>query len=756
MAKKKTKPKTADAPADSPAKSNVPDFEDVREKRAFLAHMRHELRTPINGIIGYSELMLEDAEDNEDLAELAPDLEKILTAGRELLDQVNDLLEASKLEAREDLDVEELGGAIRFALRTPISAVMGYSELLIDEAEEMDLADIIPDLQRIYSCGQRLLDLIGNILDFAQGAETQIETDDVGVSAMAHDAIASIKPLARQHGKLPEEERGCVLVVDDNEINRDLLSRQLGRRGHAVVEAEDGLEAMELLEKQEFDLVLLDVMMPKMNGFEVLQRVKASDKLRHLPIVMISALHETDSAVRCIEAGAEDYLPKPFNPVLLHARIGACLEKKKLRDREQAFLRNLQLEWEKSKRLEDNLRQVVQQSLQRPPEEMLGESLNILVGIAGAALGAILGEDGPSLSFAYASIPELIGQHVSPDSIAGETAAKNVISYSKAAEEEWCGDVIKQGAAKKAKYLLSIPIPCILSRGQEERTSARSAGVLQLLFNTNVLPHLATDKKALEFATDLGGGYDSENRLLQELVMILPILSLGMEITNIRQTSYQAIHELKNKLISGKSWLNCLKEDIEGLEPDVLEDEDVVEDFDLAFDSLESGSKLAVSYLQFSKIYNPQFEECQLNDVLAETANDIKALAQELGSNGSFNVETDFDDAVPLRQLDPAQLKMAFFNLGKNAAEALIEHGVTEPKITLVSRFDNDGIMVEITDNGNGMPPEISENLFVAFKTKKEGGTGLGLTIAKKILDIHGGAIRCESGPQGTRFAINI
>ncbi len=142
-----------------------------------------------------------------------------------------------------------------------------------------------------------------------------------------------------------------VLVVDDNEANRDLLRRRLERQGYTVAVAEDGSRALELIETQSFDLVLLDIMMPRMNGYQVLEALKSNSARNYLPVLVISALDDIDSVVKCIELGAEDYLPKPFNPVLLKARISACLEKKRLRDREKAYLKQLRVEREKSERL---------------------------------------------------------------------------------------------------------------------------------------------------------------------------------------------------------------------------------------------------------------------------------------------------------------------------------------------------------------------------------------------------------------------
>ena len=134
----------------------------------------------------------------------------------------------------------------------------------------------------------------------------------------------------------------ALLVVDDIDDNRFALSRRLARQGYLnVTTAADGRQALELLNSKPFDLVLLDIMMPNVNGYEVLAAMKASDSLRHIPVIMISAVDEIDSVIRCIELGAEDYLPKPFNPTLLRARVGACLERKRLHDQVTARTREL-------------------------------------------------------------------------------------------------------------------------------------------------------------------------------------------------------------------------------------------------------------------------------------------------------------------------------------------------------------------------------------------------------------------------------
>jgi CheY-like chemotaxis protein len=130
---------------------------------------------------------------------------------------------------------------------------------------------------------------------------------------------------------------GTILVADDNPVNRMALAYQLRADGHTVVTASNGREALATLRSERIDLVLLDLLMPEMDGAEVLQRIKADARLRDLPVIVISGVDEIDEIVHCIEAGAEDYLHKPFNPVLLRARLQASLDKRYLREMEVAY-----------------------------------------------------------------------------------------------------------------------------------------------------------------------------------------------------------------------------------------------------------------------------------------------------------------------------------------------------------------------------------------------------------------------------------
>jgi adenylate cyclase len=304
-------------------------------RRAILANLRHELRTPLNAIIGYSEILMEDAK-GQGKKDYVSDLGKIHSAANQLLALVDEILDPAKIDAAQgDLDLETFGAKLRHELRTPLNAIIGYSEMLLEDAKDRGQEDFITDLRKIHSAANRFLSLINDIVNFSKieaGVEDQnLETIDK--SGIIQDVGSAIRPLVEVEATVTPE-RGALLVVDDNEMNRDLLCRQLERQGHAVTVAANGRQALEIIKTQRFDLVLLDILMPEMNGYEVLQRLKSHKSWRDIPVIMISAFEEMDSVVRCIEMGAEDYLPKPFDPVLLRARISACLEKKRLRDQE--------------------------------------------------------------------------------------------------------------------------------------------------------------------------------------------------------------------------------------------------------------------------------------------------------------------------------------------------------------------------------------------------------------------------------------
>src|SRR5262245_53775660 len=172
------------------------------------------------------------------------------------------------------------------------------------------------DLTKLRDSADQLLAQIDAIVTLTRLEQTPRESRAQQVG-FVEDLLRTVQPLHAGSAAPEAVLSSRVLVVDDNAANRDVLARRLTREGHEVVTAANGASALELVVSQEFDLVLLDLIMPEMNGFQVLRRLKATEHTSHVPVIVISALDELDSVVRCIESGAEDYLTKPFNPVLL-------------------------------------------------------------------------------------------------------------------------------------------------------------------------------------------------------------------------------------------------------------------------------------------------------------------------------------------------------------------------------------------------------------------------------------------------------
>jgi len=214
---------------------------------------------------------------------------------------------------------------LRHDLRTPVNQILGYSEMLQEDAEAEGQSTYVPELQKIQFAARQL----EAVIDEKLGGPAILAP--ASFASAADDIHLDVTPL---HGR--------VLVVDDNPGNRDMLSRRLERHGLRVESAANGVEALELLRSLPFDLVLLDLHMPVMDGHATLLEIKSDPALRHIPVIMVSALAEIEEVIRCIDAGAEDYLPKPFNSVLLRARLAVCLEKKALADSSRTHLQNLE------------------------------------------------------------------------------------------------------------------------------------------------------------------------------------------------------------------------------------------------------------------------------------------------------------------------------------------------------------------------------------------------------------------------------
>jgi len=265
-----------------------------------VGELRHTFRTPVNHIVGYTEMLLEDLPPDDDSHRAQ--LKEILNAAKVALEHISAALVPSETPATETVR------RLYAELEEPQARVIRAVTTLIDAHDLGETAE--DDLRRILHAAEQLR--------------------PAGAPGADAPTVPEMAPL--------DDRAPSVLIVDDIEDNRELLKRRLEKQGHVVATAENGKKALAMIEASPPDLVLLDIMMPEMDGFEVLDRLKGNAATRDIPVIVISALDDVASAVRCIEQGAEDFLSKPFDPVLLKARVGTSIAKKRARDRERAYI----------------------------------------------------------------------------------------------------------------------------------------------------------------------------------------------------------------------------------------------------------------------------------------------------------------------------------------------------------------------------------------------------------------------------------
>lgn len=290
---------------------------------------RHALRTRLNHIVGYSDILRQDSAEagRAELSGLFASICESALALREPLIRLVATRPPSAAE-KEALDKEIYG--ILYELIGMVQDIKGRAEALGD-------ASLAADIGKILEASNAILEML---------SEPQGEEEGGPAATVAADGAAAAT-------RVTEPERfgstdlaaapkpGRILIVDDNLVNRELLGRHLERQGHQVRAVADGQAALGLLSSEDFDIMVLDVMMPGMNGYQLLERVKADERLKELYVIVISALADTQSIARCIQLGAEDYLPREFEPVILKARIESCLEKKRLEAERELYVNAL-------------------------------------------------------------------------------------------------------------------------------------------------------------------------------------------------------------------------------------------------------------------------------------------------------------------------------------------------------------------------------------------------------------------------------
>jgi len=455
-----------------------------------------------------------------------------------------------------------------------------------------------------------------------------------------------------------DQEHGRVLVVDDYLMNRLKLARILEQQGHTVSLAENGIEALSMLQEEAFDVVLLDIIMPEMDGYQVLERIGGDSKLRTIPVIVISAVDDIESIVRCIELGAVDYLSKPFNPTVLRARLQTSLQRKKLRDLERSYLQ--------------------QEIMMRQSEKL-------------ATLGRLSAGMAHELN--------------NPAAAASRGTEQLRVAVAKL---ETANRALHEAALRRQEYDHLFVL--------KQRRQERALGALAR----------SEQEDALESCL--------ETRGLEDAWELAPTLvSLGYTEKSISELT---AHFSEEKVPAILTWL-CATTNVDGL-----------------LKEIGQGTNRIAELVNVLKMYSYMDQgPVQPVDTNQGLENTLVMLGSKL--NKDISVRRVYADDLPRIQAYGSELNQVWTHIIENAIEAVNGQG----EIIIRTSQIPDWVVVDIEDNGPGIPEDIQPNIFDPFFTTKPpgSGTGMGLNVCYHIVvNKHGGQITVHSRPGSTCFEIRL
>lgn len=526
-------------------------------------------------------------------------------------------------------------------------------------------------------------------------------------------------------------EHPHLLVVDDNEMNLDLLARRLRREGYRIDTAENGRVALEKIAEHCFDLILLDIMMPEMNGYEVLEHLKSHPRWQYIPVIVISAADDMENIVKGIELGAEDYLPKPFNPMLLKARIRASLEKKQLYDKEQARLAELSIMQQIDAELNATLdvKRVMEITL-----EWARRQVNSEAGIMGTLVD---GQINVIASHGYNY--ELMSDRrmLLPDELpAVQTACQS-------RELAYVADTDGAGLLMRTHSQIAIPLQ-------------RESEIVAMMVLESTTPNF-WDDETLNFL----------QRLCSHAAIAIANAQLyeAVQTANEAKTEFVSFvsHELKMPMTTIQGYTDLLLSqnfgDLNEAQIKFLQTTKAnVERMTRLVSDLEDVSRIEAGRLQL-KSQKISIKEL-IDEVLQSTQAQIESKDQTLDLDISPDLPQVWGDRTRLAQVLTNLVSNAYKYTPENGritirAEQTMEmNGQPEPKPML---------HVAVEDTGLGISEEDQKGIFTKFfrgndeQTLKSPGTGLGLNITKNLVEMHDGRIWFESKHrEGTTFHVVI
>jgi signal transduction histidine kinase/DNA-binding response OmpR family regulator len=538
-------------------------------------------------------------------------------------------------------------------------------------------------------------------------------------------------------------EDAALLIVDDIEDNRFALSRRLARQGYLnVTTAVDGRQALELLKAKPFDLVLLDIMMPHVNGYEVLAQMKADESLRHIPVIMISAVDEIDSVVRCVELGAEDYLAKPFNPTLLRARVGACLERKRLHDKLRESL-------QRQTATADVLKVISRSTFDL--QTVLNALVQSAIRLCEADMAAIHKQQGQGYQeIATQGFPEdysaFLAKNLPFEAAEGSVLGRTVQQMHPIQVEDVLADpnyTFLEGQ-KRAGFRTVLGVPLI--------REGVPLGVMTLMRKT---PKPFTAKQ-IELVTTFA---DQAVIAIENVRLFDEIHDKSRELAEASQHKSQFLanmsHELRTPLNAIIGVTEMLREDAEALKQDT-------EPLDRVLGAGRHLLALINDILDLSKIEAGRMELHLESFALAPLIDGVIKTIEPLAAKNGNQVAVHRDAAIGTMHADQMRLRQALLNLMSNANK-FTDRGTIAINAGQHQQNGHDWITLAVTDTGIGMTTEQMAKLFQEFAqassstASKYGGTGLGLVISRRFCQMMGGDITVASEPgRGSTFTIRL
>ena len=316
-------------------------------KGILLTQIKQDFVTPANAIFDYLDIV-EKAVSKLDL-QSEDELNQIKSSCNKLINQYEEAFNLYTGSGSEGEKTPEEYSELRHNLRTPLNAIIGYGEILIEDFEE-DIPEsrtrriIINDLKHIIDLARETEKAIEVFVDFIRGNENKSDEGDTSQVETAEALFKSLGDIEHSITLSDELKSSDILIVDDNKTNCEVLERRLSMSGLKCRTAYDGESALDEVKKKTPDLILLDVILPDINGLELLKRFRSKHSVESLPVIMVSAFDDVDSIAKCIQLGAQDYLPKPINGTVLLAKVVSSLERKLLREREKELVNELHIQ----------------------------------------------------------------------------------------------------------------------------------------------------------------------------------------------------------------------------------------------------------------------------------------------------------------------------------------------------------------------------------------------------------------------------